>query len=263
MRMVLGLEYDGRDFCGWQAQAGGGSVQDALEHGLAQIIGQPVRTVAAGRTDAGVHALQQVVHFDTPVTRPPGAWVRGVNAFLPAALRVLWAQPVTGDFHARFDATGRSYQYLLLNQPVAPAVLAGRAGWHHRPLDIGAMRAAAAHFPGEHDFSAFRAAGCQAKSPVKKLYRAEVYGQDGVILFEFGAGAFLHHQVRNMVGALVAVGQGSHPPEWMKTLLQSASRKLAPPTFSPDGLYFTGVDYDARLGLPVCRRTLQHLLGLG
>lgn len=259
MRIALGLEYDGRAFCGWQSQLGGCGAQDALEAALARMAGHPVRISAAGRTDAGVHALSQVVHFDTEVTRPQSAWVRGVNAFLPASLRVQWAQTVDAEFHARFSAERRSYQYWLQVSPVAPAVLAGKVGWYHRPLDLNAMRAAAAMLLGEHDFSAFRAAECQAKSPIKTLYQADIRQHGDFILFEFCASAFLHHMVRNLVGSLVYVGNGNFQPAWIGELLQQKDRTRAAPTFMPDGLYLTGVHYDARWGLPMCSRGLLLL----
>lgn len=206
----------------------------------------------------------QVTHFDTQTERPESAWIRGVNAFLPPGIRVQWAKQVTDEFHARFSARQRSYQYLLLNQPVAPAILDGKAGWYHRPLDVEAMRSAAACLIGEHDFSAFRAAECQAKSPVKHLYRADVRQVQECMLFDFCASAFLHHQVRNMVGALIYVGNGSHPPEWMATLLAQKNRTLSPPTFAAGGLYLTGVDYDEKWGLPLLQRSLNTFaLALG
>lgn len=259
MRIALGLEYDGRAFCGWQSQPGGCGVQDVLEVALARMAGHPVRVSAAGRTDAGVHALSQVVHFDTEASRPQSAWIRGVNAFLPASLRVQWAQTVDADFHARFSAERRSYQYWLQVSSVAPAVLAGKVGWYHRPLDLDAMRAAATMLLGEHDFSAFRAAECQAKSPIKTLYQADIRRHGDFILFEFCANAFLHHMVRNLVGSLVYVGNGNFPPLWMGELLLLQDRKRAAPTFMPDGLYLTGVHYDPRWGLPVCSRGLSLL----
>ncbi|ADQ84768.1 tRNA pseudouridine synthase A [Methylovorus sp. MP688] len=214
----------------------------------------PVRVIAAGRTDTGVHALAQVVHFETTTERPLNAWVRGVNAGLPSSVRVLWAQQVDDEFHARFSARQRYYQYILFDQAVAPAILAGKVGWFHQPLDVDAMAEAAAHLIGEHDFSAFRAAECQAKSPVRTLQQAEVRRAGQAILFEFSGNAFLHHQVRNMVGALVYVGKGSQPPAFIQQLLQSHDRRLAPPTFSPDGLYLSGVGYESRWGLPDTRR---------
>jgi tRNA pseudouridine38-40 synthase len=260
MRVALGIEYDGQPWCGWQSQQCGCGIQDQLEQALAQVAGEAVRLHAAGRTDAGVHALMQVVHFDTTAQRPTTAWVRGVNAFLPPSIRVQWASVVADQFHARFGAFERSYQYLLVNQPIAPAVLAGKAGWYHRPLDVEKMHQAALFLLGEHDFSAFRAAECQAKSPVKWLKEAGVRRMGDMLCFQFRAGAFLHHQVRNMVGALIYVGNGTHPPEWMVELLQQRDRTLAPPTFSASGLYLTGVGYDAAWGLPNCRREISGFI---
>jgi tRNA pseudouridine38-40 synthase len=249
-RLALGVEYDGTSFAGWQSQPHADTVQDALEAALAVIGGSAVRVVCAGRTDAGVHALGQVVHFDTDAERPLSAWVRGVNSHLPPQVAVRWAQPVGADFHARFSARARRYRYVLLNRPVRPALLAGRVGWYHHPLDVDAMRAAAAGLVGEHDFSAFRAAECQAKSPVKRLHRADASRQGDCILFDFEASAFLHHMVRNLVGSLVYVGAGKQPPAWMDELLRSRDRTLAAPTFAAAGLYFAGVDYDPVWRLP-------------
>ena len=249
-RLVLGLEYCGSAFRGWQSQAGGGTVQDALEAALAEIAGQPVATLCAGRTDAGVHATQQVVHFDAPAGRPLTAWVRGVNSHLPDGVAVRWAQPVGDDFHARFSARGRRYRYLLLNRPQRPGLWQGRVGWHHAPLDLEAMRTACGRLPGEHDFSAFRAAGCQAKSPLKRMTHAAVNQNGALFVFDFAASAFLHHMVRNLVGTLVAIGKGARPPDWIDELLAMRDRKLAAPTFSPDGLYFRGPVYEPHWGLP-------------
>jgi tRNA pseudouridine38-40 synthase len=263
MRIALGLEYDGKHFCGWQSQADGCGIQDVLEVALAQMAGHAVRVHAAGRTDSGVHALIQVVHFDTETERPINAWVRGINANLPPALRVLWAQEVDTEFHARFSAERRSYQYLLQVSAVAPALLHGKVGWYHRPLNIALMREAAAHLIGEHDFSAFRAAECQAKSPVKNLQQANINQHSQLLLFEFSANAFLHHMVRNLVGSLVYVGNGENSPLWMLELLQAKDRALAAPTFAPDGLYLTGVHYDPKWGLPVCERSVTDLISSG
>ena len=250
MRVALGVEYDGSAFHGWQVQPGGGTVQDTLQAALRKIAGVPVDVVCAGRTDAGVHATGQVVHFDAPVERPLSAWVRGVNTFLPPAVAVCWARPVADDFHARFAAFGRRYRYLLLNRPQRPGVWHGRAGWYHHALDAAAMQQAADRFVGEHDFSAFRAAECQAKSPVKTLRRAEVRRVGDLVVFDFEASAFLHHMVRNMVGSLVYVGQGKHAPGWIAELLGERDRRRAAPTFAAAGLYLVGVDYEARWGLP-------------
>ena len=245
MRIALGLEYDGSGFCGWQSQAGGGAVQDAVESALSIVADAPIRVVCAGRTDAGVHALAQVVHFDTEAVRPDTAWVRGVNAHLPASVAVRWAQPVSTEFHARFSARGRRYRYVLLNRAERPALMARRVGWFHRPLDADAMAAAASLLLGEHDFSAFRAIECQAKSPVKTLRRADVARHGNLLVFDFEASAFLHHMVRNLVGALVYVGKGAHPPAWIGELLAGRDRARAAPTFEACGLYFAAVDYDA------------------
>lgn len=250
MRIALGLEYDGRPFCGWQSQKGGGAVQDALEAALAAIAGAPVRVVAAGRTDAGVHAAMQVVHFDTDAERPRSAWVRGANALLPDAAAILWAQEVSADFHARFSARERSYRYLLLNRPVRPAIAAGRVGWFHLPLDVGRMREAAALLVGEHDFSAFRAAECQAKTAVRSVTRLTIERHGDLLVFDVWANAFLHHMVRNLVGSLVYVGKGKHPPSWIRDVLESRSRRLAAPTFAADGLYLSSVRYAPPHALP-------------
>ena len=251
MRIAIGLEYDGSGFCGWQSQAGGGAVQDALEAALAVVADAPVRTVCAGRTDAGVHALVQVVHFDTEAVRPDTAWVRGVNAHLPASVAVRWSQAVPDEFHARFSARGRRYRYLLLNRAERPGLMAHRVGWFHRPLDVDAMAAAAGLLLGEHDFSAFRSVECQAKSPVKTLRRADVTMHGDLLVFEFEASAFLHHMVRNLVGTLVYVGKGAHPPEWVGDILAGRDRARAAPTFEACGLYFAGVDYDLAWQLKV------------
>jgi len=259
LRIALCLEYDGRAFCGFQSQADGCGVQDALEHALRAVAGQPVAVTAAGRTDAGVHATAQVTHFDTDVARPDSAWVRGVNAHLPRTSAVLWAQPVTAEFHARFAAHARHYTYLLLNRPQRPGLWAGRAGWYHRPLEVPAMGEAAQRLIGTHDFSAFRAAECQAKTPVKTL-RALAVARDGdLIRFDFTANAFLQHMVRNIVGALVTVGSGRQPAAWMGELLAARDRTRGAATFAPDGLYFTGAEYDPVHGLPATHRTVGLL----
>jgi tRNA pseudouridine38-40 synthase len=250
VRVALGLEYDGSAFHGWQSQPGGETVQDAVERALAAIAGEAISVVCAGRTDAGVHAASQVVHFDTAAVRPPQAWVRGTNSHLPPAVAVRWAQPVPGEFHARFSAVARSYRYVLYNAPVRPALEAGRVGWFHLPLDADAMDEGARLLLGEHDFSAFRAAQCQARTPVKTLHAASVRRRGGHVVFEFRANAFLHHMVRNIVGALVYVGKGRHPPQWMAALLHGRDRRLAAPTFAAGGLYLTGVDYEAHWRLP-------------
>lgn len=250
MRIALGVEYFGNGFHGWQSQASGGTVQDSLEAALAEIAGLPIGVICAGRTDAGVHATHQVVHFDAPVERPLTAWVRGVNSNLPAGVAVRWAQAMDAEFHARFSARGRRYRYLLLNRPQRPGLWSGRVGWHHGALDLLQMQDAAQRLLGEHDFSAFRAAGCQAKTPVKALWRADIRQQGNLFVFDFEASAFLHHMVRNLVGSLVYIGKGTQPAGWIDELLQAKDRKQAAPTFSPDGLYFRGPIYEPHWGLP-------------
>lgn len=250
MRIALGVEYDGGSYCGWQSQPSGATVQDTLESVLSRIANERVSVVAAGRTDTGVHALEQVAHFDTTADRPLSAWVRGVNTLLPKSIAVRWAHPVPDEFNARFSAEGRSYRYLLVNRSVRSAVHAGRAGWYHLPLDIEAMRAAAQCLLGEHDFSAFRAAECQAKSPVKQMYRIDIQRDGDMLVFDVSASAFLHHMVRNLVGCLVYVGKGKYPPCWLEEVLLSRERRLAAPTFAPDGLYLRRIHYDAKWGLP-------------
>lgn len=250
MRIAIGVEYDGRPYCGWQSQTAEDTVQDTLQRALSRIAGEPVSVIAAGRTDTGVHALEQVVHFDTQVERPLSAWVRGVNAVLPESVAVCWAHPVPDEFHARFSAHGRSYRYLLLNRPVRSALHAGKAGWFHAPLDLAAMQEAAEYLLGEHDFSAFRSSECQAKSPVKHLRQLDIRREGGMLVFDLNAGAFLHHMVRNIVGCLVYVGKGKHPPQWMKEILEGRNRIMAAPTFAPDGLYLRRIQYEAKWGLP-------------
>lgn len=205
---------------------------------------------AAGRTDRGVHARAQVVHFDTDVRRPDSAWVRGVNALLPDSVAVLWSKETPDDFHARYSAVSRTYRYELLNRPVRPALEATRVGWFHLPLNVENMKAAAALLVGEHDFSAFRSSECQAKTPVRTLHALEVQRRAERIDFVLRANAFLHHMVRNIVGALVYVGKGKHPPQWVREVLLSKERSKAAPTFGPEGLYLEKIEYDARWGLP-------------
>ena len=256
MRRALALEYDGSGYCGFQSQPSGCGVQDALERALAAIAGEPVRAVAAGRTDARVHATSQIVHFDALVERPETAWVRGVNAHLPSSAAVLWCASVGAEFHARFSAIARHYTYVLQNRAQRPGLGHGRVGWHHVPLDADAMHEAARQLLGTHDFSSFRAAGCQAKSPVKTLSRLCVSRSDTIVRFDVAADAFLHHMIRNIVGALVEIGAGKRTADWLGELLQAADRTRGAPTFAPDGLYFTGADYDARMALPATRREI-------
>lgn len=250
MRIALGVEYDGSNYCGWQSQPDGRTVQDELQRALSQIACESISVIAAGRTDTGVHALEQVVHFDTHADRALGSWVRGTNALLPKNISVLWAHAVPEEFHARFSAQARSYRYLLINRPVRSAIQHGKAGWFHTPLDIELMREAARFLLGEHDFSSFRASECQAKSPVKNLAKLEIHQQGDLITLDLQADAFLHHMVRNIVGCLVYVGKEKYPPQWLKEVLDGRNRNKAAPTFSPDGLYLRRITYDAKWQLP-------------
>ncbi|MFM8692615.1 MAG: tRNA pseudouridine(38-40) synthase TruA [Limnohabitans sp.] len=263
MRLALGVSYHGSPYLGWQSQPSGQTLQDQLEKALGQFCGQPVHTLCAGRTDAGVHGLMQVVHLDTLLDREPCSWVRGTNRFLPRDIAVQWAQPVPDTFHARASALARRYVYLLLESPVRPSLEAGRVGWTFRPLDAGAMRAAAQHLLGEHDFTSFRASACQALSPVKTLRRIDISCRGPELArywrFEFEGNAFLHHMIRNIMGCLVHVGAGLQPSHWMHQVLQARSRDVAAPTFAPDGLYFAGPVYGPEWGLPTCTPAFDWL----
>ena len=251
MRIALGISYHGGAYQGWQSQPGGQTVQDHLEQALATFSAlSEVSTLCAGRTDAGVHGLMQVVHFDTPLQRPDNAWVRGTNRFLPPDIAVQWARPVPDAFHARASALARRYSYVLLESPVRPSWEQGRVGWVFRPLNLEAMQTAAQHLLGEHDFSSFRAAQCQALSPVKHLQQLDISRRGAYWRFDFQANAFLHHMIRNLMGCLLAVGQGLRPPDWMGQVLAARRREVAAPTFAPDGLYFLGPVYASEWGLP-------------
>ncbi len=249
-RWALGISYNGQGYEGWQSQPSGRTVQDQLEGALSQFAAEAVATVCAGRTDAGVHGLMQVVHFDTGLQREAFSWVRGTNSFLPPDIAVQWAQPVPAEFHSRASASARRYAYVLLESPVRPSVDAGRVGWVFRPLEAQAMQAAADLLLGEHDFTSFRASGCQARTPVKTMRRIAISRRGPYWRFEFEANAFLHHMIRNIMGCLLVVGQGLQRPEWMSEVLAARSRDAAAPTFSPDGLYFLGPVYDPSWGLP-------------
>jgi tRNA pseudouridine38-40 synthase len=246
----MGISYNGQAYEGWQSQPSGRTVQDRLEAALTQFADQPISTVCAGRTDAGVHGLMQVVHFDTPLQREEFSWIRGTNRFLPADIAVQWAKPVPAAFHSRASAIARRYAYVVLESPVRPSIEAGRVGWVFRPLDIVAMQEAAALLIGQHDFSSFRAAACQARTPVKTMNRVAIARHRAYWRFEFEADAFLHHMIRNIMGCLLLIGQGQQPPQWMSQILAARDRDAAAPTFSPDGLYFLGPVYGPEWNLP-------------
>ena len=260
-RWVCGLSYDGTGYCGWQVQPAIAirrpALQNVVEAALAQIAGHPVQTRCAGRTDAGVHAMQQVVQFDTAAVRPAGAWTRGVNAFLPPAVAIRWAVAASPEFDARFGATARTYWYVLLDASVQPPLWRDRAGWTHRRLDGDRMSEAAACLPGSHDFSAFRSSQCQAASPVRTIESIDIVREGRFLLLAVTANAFLHHMVRNLVGALVYVGDGRRPVDWIAEVLASRNRSLAAPTFAAAGLYLASVRYDAKWQLPIALPTLR------
>ena len=254
-RIVLGVQYIGTGWNGYQKQPERNTVQDRLEMALEKFACTPLATTCAGRTDTGVHAIEQVVHFDTDLVRPTQAWVRGVNTFLPDSIVVRWAKEVPLgedglEFHARFSARSRTYHYVLYNHPTPSALLSNRAGWMFRPLDLERMIDAARHLIGTHDFSAFRASSCQAKTPVKDMHEVRIERHGDIIVFTLRASAFLHHMVRNIVGSLVYVGLGRQEPDWMHEVLESRSRDVAAPTFMPDGLYFAKIEYDPCWKLP-------------
>jgi len=251
MRIALCAEYDGTDFSGWETQPHGRTVQASLEEALSCVADRPVATVCAGRTDAGVHALAQVVHFDTDAERAPHEWVLGANSNLPADVSVRWAQPVGEGFHARYSAECRHYRYLILNRRERPALLRARAAWERAPLDVERMQTGADFLLGEHDFTSFRAAGCQAKNPVRTVVRLDVRRRGALVAIDIAANAFLQHMVRNVAGVLIAIGNGRRPPGWAAELLAVRDRTRGAVTASPAGLYLARIDYPREHALPV------------
>lgn len=250
LRVALGISYHGGHYQGWQSQPSRQTVQDQLEAALSRFANHRVSTLCAGRTDAGVHGLMQVVHFDTPLDRAEAAWVRGPNTMLPRDIAVQWARVVPKTFHCRASAVSRRYIYLVMQSPVRPSLDRGRVGWVYRPLQLELMQQAAQQLIGEHDFTSFRASACQALSPVKHMRRIAISRRGAYWRFEFEANAFLHHMIRNIMGCLIYIGEQRQPVAWMQQVLQARDRDVAAPTFSPDGLYFLGPRYDPHWGLP-------------
>jgi tRNA pseudouridine38-40 synthase len=250
MRIALGIEYDGTAYNGWQRQKTGLGVQQRLEEALEKVADHSVGVTCAGRTDTGVHASGQVVHFDTPNTRDDRGWVLGANSNLPDDISVMWARQVADEFHARFSATGRNYRYSILNRLERSALLRHRAWWVYPPLDAERMHEAAQHLLGEHDFSAFRAAGCRANTPQRNITRISIERDGDRITLEVSANAFLQHMVRNITGSLAAVGEGEKSVEWLADVLESRDRKQGGIAAPPHGLTLVSVDYPAAAGVP-------------
>ena len=249
-RIAAGIEYCGVHYCGWQYQTNADSVQARVEAAISQVADEPIRVIAAGRTDTGVHGIGQVIHFDTHNERDRCAWLRGVNVHLPDDISLLWTQPVADDFHARFGALERSYRYVILNREVSPSWLHGRVAWQHAPLSVAPMQQAAEALLGRHDFSAFRAAACQAKSPLREVREVSIQQHGAWIWMDIRADGFLHHMVRNIAGTLMRIGAGREMPQWAGQLLASCDRTRAGKTAPAAGLYFTAVQYEPRFALP-------------
>lgn len=250
-RIVMGLRYDGSAYRGWQSQFEElQTIQAKVEKAIAQVADESVSVYCAGRTDAGVHATQQIIHFDTTADRGENSWVFGANSALPPDISVVWSQEVDPSFHARFSALRRRYRYILYNYKVRPAILRHAVGWHYKDLDEVRMQQAARYLIGEHDFSSFRGAGCQAKSPVRHVYEVAMTRHKHLLILEIEANAFLLHMVRNIVGTLFAVGSGHKPPEWVKEVLLAKNRQEAGITASPAGLYLVDVTYPTVYDLP-------------
>jgi tRNA pseudouridine38-40 synthase len=250
MRYALGIEYDGSGFLGWQRHHGGATVQAAVEDALSFVADHAVEVVCSGRTDTGVHAACQVAHFDSSAERLPRAWLMGGNTRLPRSVRFLWCQPVDLAFHARYGARARRYRYRLVVRDVPPAMQRDYLSWERRPLDAAAMHRAAQALVGEHDFSAFRTAQCQAKHPRRDLQQVSVRAEGDQVVIDVQANAFLHHMVRNIVGSLLPIGRGERPETWMGELLRGRDRTVAGPTAPAEGLVFLGPKYPREWGLP-------------
>ncbi len=257
MRLALGVEYDGSGFSGWQSQPHQRTVQGVVEQALSKVANHPVRIACAGRTDTGVHAAGQVIHFDTEARRTERSWVFGANANLPKDVVILWAKPVPDSFHARFAALRRRYRYVIFNRPVRPTFLARRVTWEYRPLDEQRMRRAASYLVGEHDFNAYRAVACQASSPVRHVYRLDVERQGEMLYIDIEANGFLHHMVRNIAGVLMTIGSGECSPEWAREVLETRDRRLGGVTAAPYGLYFVQVIYPDEFTIPCSVLSLQ------
>lgn len=250
MRIAAIIEYDGSRFSGWQRQDQARTVQAVVEAALSEVADESIQVTVAGRTDAGVHASGQVIHFDTSAARRDYSWVRGANSNLPIDVALLWAGPVGEGFHARYSATGRHYHYLILNRAIRPTYLARRVTHEYRPLDVASMREAAQHLLGQHDFTSFRAAECQAKNPVRELRALDIVRRGDMIHIRAHANAFLQHMMRNIAGVLMTVGAGERAPSWTKQVLETRDRSAGGITAAPDGLYLMAVTYPDEMKIP-------------
>lgn len=251
MRIALGIEYQGSDFYGWQAQRDLSTVQGALEEALSKVANETIYLHCAGRTDANVHAVGQVVHFDTRAKRHIDAWIWGTNSHLPSSIVVRWARHVDYQFHARFKAYARRYRYVIYNNPIRPAILSHRVTWHYYPLDVEPMRVAASCLLGEQDFSSFRSSQCNSNSPMRNITFVDIQRQGDFIFIDIEANAFLHHMVRNIAGVLMKIGAGVKPASWMAEVLAAKSRRAAAETAPPDGLYLVQVKYPEPYTFPI------------
>ncbi len=249
-RLAMCLEYDGSNFHGWQTQRGVVTVQETVEEAVSSVADEQIQVITAGRTDAGVHATGQIVHYDTRSNRSNQAWLRGVNSNLPESVVVSWVLPVPANFHARYSAVTRSYRYVLLNRPVRPTYLSQRVSWDYRPLDIDKMKVAAKLLIGKHDFNAYRAASCQSNTSIRIIHELEINQKENWIWIDIKANGFLKHMVRNIVGVLVAIGAGESEPSWSREVLETRDRTMGGITATADGLYLCGVSYSVEYNLP-------------
>jgi tRNA pseudouridine38-40 synthase len=259
MRIALGIEYDGSRYNGWQTQKHGMGIQSLIEQALSKVADHTIKVICAGRTDTGVHAVEQVVHFDSDADRDMRAWLLGGNANLPADISILWARHVEEDFHARFSALSRSYRYIIFNRDIRPAILADKVSWEYRPLDAGKMQTAAKHLLGQHDFSSYRTVHCQSKTPMRNIMRLDVSRHDDFVIIDIEANAFLHHMVRNIAGVLMTIGAGDAPVDWSRQVLEIRDRTKGGVTAPAAGLYFMSVVYPEQYELPTNKQSADFL----
>lgn len=262
MRIALMVEYDGSHYHGWQDQTGLHTVQQVLEQALSRVADSDVSVICAGRTDTGVHATHQIIHFDTESVRTTRAWIHGANTYLPKDVSVRWGREMPEDFHARFSALSRRYCYVIYNSPIRPALLRSNLTWQYRPLDHHLMHEAGQYLLGENDFTSFRSLECQSKTPMRKVHNLNVTRSGDLLIIDITANAFLHHMVRNIAGVLIAVGSGKHPTAWVSEVLAAKNRKLGAETAPPYGLYMVGVEYPAAFSVPKSNFGPMFFLGV-